>query len=526
MNHSTINLVLQSAWQALVLARPSEAGLAAFRDAVFKARADGLPSPESEFASALTDLARMAGTAQLNALALEGIGQQMDILQAALRRAHDEREGDHCPAAVFIPGFGERSDFFAQGLISTGFQILSLPLDANLDLAAALRERMPRSGILLIGEGLLADPLASRAISVVAAEHETDLLVVIAADSELTFEQRVAATEFGAVRLLGLDADLKVLRTLVRSRARDSQLNGYRVLLLDDSRTDAYIAQKYMREEGLEVEHVQAPAEVLDAIERFRPDVVVTDFHMPGANGDQVASVIRQDHEATMPIVFLSGERNAETQLLALSKGADAFVQKPLKRGAFITALKSLIARSKAAEARMRRDPLTGLLNHGQFLGTAARISATSVGEAQSSLVMIDIDHFKSVNDTFGHPVGDRVLVGLAEILSDNLRATDVVGRMGGEEFAVVMVGAGMTEAHSVIDRLRDVFASVQFSAGGEGSDSPVNWFSISFSAGIAPLTGPVACCLRAADEALYKAKNRGRNQVLVATRAVDPGRI
>lgn len=159
--------------------------------------------------------------------------------------------------------------------------------------------------------------------------------------------------------------------------------------------------------------------------------MVVTDFHMPGVNGDQVASVIRQDQEATMPIVFLSSERNAETQLLALSKGGDAFVQKPLKRGAFITALKALISRSKAAETRMRRDPLTGLLNHGQFLTSASRLCA-SQSETSASLVMLDIDHFKSVNDTFGHPVGDRVIVGLAEILAENLRTTDVVGRMGG----------------------------------------------------------------------------------------------
>ncbi|WP_163120473.1 response regulator, partial [Acinetobacter pittii] len=110
------------------------------------------------------------------------------------------------------------------------------------------------------------------------------------------------------------------------SRNRDIEIEGYRVLLLDDSRTDAYLARKFLTEEGLIVEHIQHPSQVLEALSRFRPDVLVTDFHMPEANGDVVASIIRQDRDATIPIIFLSRESNAEKQLLALSRGADGFV--------------------------------------------------------------------------------------------------------------------------------------------------------------------------------------------------------
>ena len=513
MNPMTINLVLQRSWRALVLSRPTEHGLSSFSESVFNALASSHLIDSCEFREALTGLARQVGVATLTPDNISRIGHQMDELQAAARRADDSSSGCQNPAAVFISGFGRRAEFFAEAISSTGFQILRLEPGASEALASSLGERIPASGTVLVGDGVLGDAIAAEALSLLAAKHDSDLLVVIAVDKALTFEQRVRATEFGAVRILGLEAEPKALRTLIRSRTRDSELNGFRVLLLDDSRTDAYVAQKYMRDEGLLVEHIQSPSEVLEAIERFRPDVVVTDFHMPGVNGDQVASVIRQDQEATMPIVFLSSERNAETQLLALSKGGDAFVQKPLKRGAFITALKALISRSKAAETRMRRDPLTGLLNHGQFLTSAARLCA-SQSEKPASLVMIDIDHFKSVNDTFGHPVGDRVIVGLAEILADNLRSTDVVGRMGGEEFAVVMPGAGATEAKTVIDRLREAFASLQFN-GNEMGEGAI-WFTCTFSAGIAPLSDAVADCLRVADEGLYQAKNRGRNQVVV----------
>ncbi|MBA1305968.1 GGDEF domain-containing protein [Stutzerimonas stutzeri] len=516
MKDATINLVLQGAWRALVLARPNEAGLGAFRAEVFKARAERLRGPQSEFSRALTELARAAGLARSNTLGIEGIGRHMEILQAASRRANDAGRMNQGPGAVYVEGFGDRAKVFAEGLAAAGFQIIQLEPELDGQPKTTLRELMPRSGVVLIGSGVIGDPVAATMLRNLAAVHESDMLVVIAADGPLTFEQRVAATDFGAVRLLSPDADPKALRTLVRSRDRDSQLNGYRVLLLDDSRTDAYVAQKYMRDEGLEVMHVQDPTEVLDAITTFRPDIVVTDFHMPGANGDQVASVIRQDHNATMPIIFLSSERNAETQLRALARGADAFVQKPLRRGAFITALKSLISRSRAVETRMHRDPLTGLLNHGEFLGAASRINATR-GSRPVALVMIDIDFFKQVNDAFGHPVGDQVLVGLAEILTDNLRSSDAIGRMGGEEFAVVMDGATLEEARGVIDRLRAVFASVQFAAEGAGDGAPVQWFTCSFSAGVAMLEGEVAGSLKGADEALYRAKHNGRNKVEIA---------
>ncbi len=513
MTPMTTNLVLQRSWHALVLSRPTERGLRSFRDAVFKVLSEYRVTACNEMYDALTSLARVIGMANLTPEDISRIGDQMDLLQAAARRADDSSDSSRNPAAIFIPGFGKRAKFFADSMSSSGFQILRLEPGASAPLEPSMRERIPASGTILVGDGVLDDAAASEALSQLAARHESDLLVVIAVDKALSFDQRVRATAFGAVRILGLETEPKALRSLIRSRTRDSELNGFRVLLLDDSRTDAYVAQKYMREEGLLVEHVQSPSEVLEAIERFRPDVVVTDFHMPGVNGDQVASVIRQDQEATMPIVFLSSERNAETQLLALSKGGDAFVQKPLKRGAFITALKALISRSKAAETRMRRDPLTGLLNHGQFITSASRLCA-SQSEKSASLVMLDIDHFKSVNDTFGHPVGDRVIVGLAEILAENLRSTDVVGRMGGEEFAVVMVGADVGEARSVIDRLREAFAALQF-IGNEAGEGEV-WFTCTFSAGVAPLCGVVADSLRKADEGLYLAKNHGRNKVVV----------
>ncbi|MGE8063940.1 diguanylate cyclase [Pseudomonas sp. NPDC089569] len=519
MNHSPLNMALQTTWRFQVLPRPNHFTFEAFRTVVFKAWRDVSQIRDQDFVAVLTDLILMVRRTQsFSTHDLEGIDQQMDRLQEASRRASDARAGDHGPAVIYLSGYGKRAEFVAEGLGSMGIKVLTMDPNASLGFASDLEGRIPRTGLLLVGNGVLDDPAGVDALTVLATHHDSDLLVILATDVDLTFEQRMQATAFGPVTLFGPEADLKVLRSLVRSRAKDSQLNGFKVLLLDDSRTDGYRACMYMREEGLEVKQIQHPREVLDAIEEFRPDLVVTDFHMPGANGDQVASIIRQDREATMPIIFLSSEDDAETQLMALAKGADGFVQKPVQRGAFIKALKSLISRSKSYETRMRRDPLTGLLNHGQFMASAGRVTAKGGAQA-SSIVMIDIDHFKLVNDTYGHQVGDKVLVALAEILSDSLRSTDYVGRLGGEEFAVVMAGADLDAAKVVIDRLRDLFSSVRFNSEPGESSVPDNAFSCTFSAGIAILDGKISDSIKAADEAMYLAKHNGRDQVVIAGR-------
>ena len=200
---------------------------------------------------------------------------------------------------------------------------------------------------------------------------------------------------------------------------------------------------------------------MLDAIEVFQPDLIISDLHMPECEGDQMARIIRQDRDATMPIVFLSAEGDNKKQLLALAGGADGFIRKPLVDSEpFIKVLKSTIRRSVALENRMRRDPLTNLLNRAQFDTNMRRMAERA---EPCSLAVLDIDHFKSVNDTHGHPVGDQVICRLAKLLEDGVRSTDFVGRMGGEEFALLMPACEVENALSVLNRLRVQFSQCAF---------------------------------------------------------------
>jgi diguanylate cyclase (GGDEF)-like protein len=125
---------------------------------------------------------------------------------------------------------------------------------------------------------------------------------------------------------------------------------------------------------------------------------------------------------------------------------------------------------------------------------------------------MIDLDRFKLVNDTHGHPTGDRVLITLARLLRRRLRKTDIIGRYGGEEFAVILTDCAMDRAVSIMDELRESFSTIDF----QSKDS---FFSATFSCGVAPLSrfNTVNALCKASDEALYAAKNGGRNRVVAA---------
>lgn len=163
-----------------------------------------------------------------------------------------------------------------------------------------------------------------------------------------------------------------------------------------------------------------------------------------------------------------------------------------------------------------RTDPLTGLLNRRAFLEMAEREFARaerSDGDSLPLVVMLDIDHFKSINDEFGHAVGDQVISGLADCITEAVRQTDYVGRLGGEEFAIILHPTTMTGGSVVLERVAKHFKARATTYG-------VPDQRLSFSGGIAPLDpalGTFDACLERADTALYDAKRSGRNRVVLA---------
>ncbi|MDU0460771.1 MAG: diguanylate cyclase, partial [Geobacteraceae bacterium] len=289
----------------------------------------------------------------------------------------------------------------------------------------------------------------------------------------------------------------------------------YRIMIVDDDPQLADYHALILQEAGMTTKIVNDPLQVMSPLFEFKPDLILMDMYMPGCNGMELAKAIRQiGAYFSIPIVFLSSETDTEKQFHAMLTGGDEFLTKPIKAQHLISSVTVRAERMKIIRSYMVRDSMTGLFNHTttkEHLDTA--IAHAQRKEEEVCFAMIDVDNFKTVNDSYGHPVGDRVLIALARLLGQRVRKTDVVGRFGGEEFAVVLPGCSISEAVTLLNELRESFAAVRFQSKGET-------FSCTFSCGVAPLSlyGDATALCKAADEALYLAKNGGRNLVCEAS--------
>ncbi|MGQ0709673.1 MAG: GGDEF domain-containing response regulator [Rhodoferax sp.] len=294
-----------------------------------------------------------------------------------------------------------------------------------------------------------------------------------------------------------------------------AQEEPYRVLVVEDSRTAAAKIARTLSEGGMVAQVIHDPRAVLATLAQSPPDLVLMDMYMPGCTGVEVTRVLRQHPEfLSTPVVYLSGDADVALQVDALRLGGDHFLTKPFNPVVLNAVVKSKIERYRALRKHMFCDSLTGLFNHTTSKQRLdALVAAVVQGRgAGFALAMLDIDHFKRVNDTWGHPVGDQVIRSMAWMLKQRLRSTDVVGRYGGEEFVVLLPATGLEQAQRLLEAIRQDFSCIVHEAG-------VERFQCSFSAGVAQWrAGDSAdAVLARADEQLYAAKRAGRNRVMAA---------
>ena len=285
----------------------------------------------------------------------------------------------------------------------------------------------------------------------------------------------------------------------------------YRILIVDDSRVQARYNARQLKNAGMVVEVAADPLQVIDQMISFNPDLLLLDMYMPGCTGTELASVIRQMEQfISVPIVFLSAETDKGRQLTALGLGGDDFLTKPIEPEHLISAVTTRVARYRKLRALMVQDGLTGLLNHSHTRERLAQeVERARRQKLPLSFAMLDLDHFKAVNDSFGHATGDRVLKSLAHLLKQRLRSSDTIGRYGGEEFAVILPNTDELTAARLMTDLCEGFARIHHYAGDKG-------FTVTFSCGIAafPDCETAEALALLSDNALYAAKAAGRNQV------------
>lgn len=326
---------------------------------------------------------------------------------------------------------------------------------------------------------------------------------------------QLAAAHAGADDFLALPVDAPTVAARIERLLGMVRQPPFRVLVVDDDEMEAERCQLTLQAAGMTAERLSEPREVMATLQRFRPDVLLMDLYMPQHGGAELARAIRYDAQwQGLPIIFLSAESDLDLQYQALDSGGDDFLVKPVADARLVAAVRARALRARKVEELMTCDSLTGLLTHASIKERLAQeFDRASRQGKPLAVAMVDIDFFKRVNDSWGHPVGDQVIKTLGHLLRQRLRRQDSVGRYGGEEFLVILPECSTADARRVLDDIRLRFAAVSFQHQGHN-------FSVTLSAGISSSKGKSSGqeLLADADAMLYRAKQNGRDQVLPAT--------
>ncbi|WP_291296920.1 PleD family two-component system response regulator [Elioraea sp.] len=392
-----------------------------------------------------------------------------------------------------------------------------------------------------------------------ATEHVPVVMVTALGDNS----ERVRGLEAGADDFLTKPVDDETLLARVRALVRLKRLldewrlraetthqlgvaagalppsvRGARALVVDDNETDTERMTEALAAEGIEVTVELSTAAGFERLVRAPADLVIVS--MLGGEDDPLRFASRLRADATtreVPLLLVADEAHRGLLHRGFELGANDYIVKPIDPNELRVRARNQIRR-KLYQDRLRADlaysislaltdPLTGLHNQRYLRGHLRSLvgSVRSAGGAISAL-MLDLDHFKRINDQHGHPVGDAALRLVAGAIRGNVRLFDTVARYGGEEFVVIMPGAALTDALVAAERLRREIEALSFKPSADTPHLP-----LTASIGVATLSNPAEfegsapeeTLLRLADEALYTAKREGRNRVAAAEESLPP---
>lgn len=327
---------------------------------------------------------------------------------------------------------------------------------------------------------------------------------------------RVEAVQCGADGYFEKPLDWPaLLRRLEGALARERS-DPARILAVEDDPQQAAFLRAVLSSAGYELRICADPRHFEADLTSFRPDMLLMDVVLPEVSGFDLVRVVRQQERyATLPIVFLTTQAEIDSRMVAARSGGDELLPKPVAPGLLLSTVAARVERSRLLRSLLEKDGLTGLFTHTAFHERARALVSQKARDQDRKMawVLVDVDHFKSVNDRFGHPAGDRVLASLGALMRRRLRQSDALGRYGGEEFAILLLDLGADDAQRIVQRLLDEFRTIEHTTGG---DAPLR---CAFSAGVSMLEPgmTVDAWKQAADDALYRAKREGRARVVVA---------
>ncbi|WP_438449191.1 diguanylate cyclase [Gorillibacterium sp. sgz5001074] len=288
-------------------------------------------------------------------------------------------------------------------------------------------------------------------------------------------------------------------------------------MIVDDVPNNLRLLKDILEDEGYEVAAAEHGRKALELASLFCPHAILLDIMMPDLDGYEICKRLKEEpNTSDIPILMVTAKTDSLALKKALELGAFDFIKKPIDEVEVIARVQSALRlkeREDLLKVMASKDGLTGVYNHALLMEWLSKELAKLPRTGGClSYIMMDIDHFKGVNDTYGHQAGDQILKGLTRLVETSIRGSDILGRYGGEEFGLILPETPLDEAVQVGNKLRKIIETHPFHSG----SIPI---SITISMGIAAVNhggaGREAVSLiEQADKALYEAKRRGRNRV------------
>lgn len=286
------------------------------------------------------------------------------------------------------------------------------------------------------------------------------------------------------------------------------------VLIVEDSSVNSRLCEKLLNKKGFATVVCSDAEKAIKYINIESPDLILLDIVMPGIDGYEFCSLIKNNLKIKdTPIIFLSAMDDEKSIIKGFECGGVDFVTKPFRHQELLARIRTHVELKQAKEKLLRMattDELTCLANRRHFMERLhEEYERSRRNESEFTMLMIDIDYFKNINDTYGHQAGDIVLRRLSDTMKNNLRLSDILGRIGGEEFAILLPDTEIREGMAIAERLRKKIENLGIPYNG-------SVLHITISIGASPSfnddTG-IDSILQRSDSALYKAKGMGRNQ-------------
>jgi two-component system, cell cycle response regulator len=305
----------------------------------------------------------------------------------------------------------------------------------------------------------------------------------------------------------------------IKTRIRRG-FTAVKILLVDDSKLDRHLISEYLNESGLDFAMAENGTDAWESLQApDAPTLVLLDWFLPGIDGIELCRRIRTlgSNGTYIYTVMLTAKDRKENLLTAMEAGADDYLAKPVDRSelkARILVGKRILDLQQSLRFAATHDSLTKLLSRAEVLASLERELARTQREGKpAGVILADLDCFKLINDTLGHPAGDAVLGEVARRLRSDLRPYDLVGRYGGEEFLLVLPGCDLHTVNRRADEIRCLVAK-------DAIMTPAGTISTTVSMGVTVTNcdpdPTIETLLQCADAALYRAKKAGRNRVEV----------